>query len=162
MKKAICKIKKHIAFFLLCCTSAYVFLSNAPVADRTPSTDTFQITEAEAAAKKNKSELPSKLYKKIKGWWADNSSGGYDRKITKTYIKAYHRDTGKLAYKSKIYGWKKTDQGYLIRLKYPHNHARYCYLYNEQYDSLDYYYDVWKADGNYYSGSASLSRISEK
>lgn len=102
--------------------------------------------------------IPLKLYKKIKGRWSDNSSGGYNRIIKKNCIKVYDRSTGKLAYKSKIYGCKKTDNGYLIKCKYPHNNAKYCYVYNEQNDCLDYYFDSWEARGDNYSGSSSLSR----
>lgn len=143
---------------LICCAAVSVCAAGIS-ADKNAFLDYVSgVMIVNSATKDKTTELPSKLYRKIKGWWTDNSSGGYDRKVTKKYIKVYDRDTGELVYKSKIYGWKKTNQGYLVNLKYPHNNARYSYIYNEQYDSLDYY-DSWDADGKNYSGSASMGRI---
>lgn len=43
------------------------------------------ITENIIKNKTNKTDaqLPNALYKKIKGWWTENSSGGYNYKIVK-------------------------------------------------------------------------------
>ena len=158
MRKLTCRMKKLIVCALICSVVVSVFAERL-YTDKYAFLDSVSgIMVVKAATKDKKTELPLKIYKKIKGWWTDNSSGGYNRKVKKKYIKVYDRATGKLAYKSKIYGWKNTRQGYLIKLKYPHNNAKYCYLYNEPYAVLEYY-DSWDIDGKNYSGSASMERI---
>lgn len=158
MKKITCIMKKTIVYLLVFYMFTFVFRGKVSADKNALLANETEIITVKSATKDKTNELPSKIYKKIKGWWADNSSGGYNRKVTKKYIKVYNRTTGELIYKSKIYGWKNTREGYLIKLKYPHNNAKYCYLYNEQYDALEYY-DSWDTDGQNYSGSASMERI---
>ena len=158
MKKLICRMKKWIVCIFIFSAVVSAFKGGA-LTDKNILFDYASgIMIAESATKDKKAELQSEIYKKIKGWWADNSSGGYDRKITRKYIKVYDRVTSEFVYKSKIYGCKNTRQGYLIKLKYPHNNEKYCYLYDEQNDVLEYH-DSWDANGNNYSGSASMERI---
>lgn len=104
---------------------------------------------------KANAQLPNALYKKIKGWWTENSSGGYDYKIVKTGFKRYNRTTGKCLATWKVKGCKKTSEGYLIKVKYKNYKA--SYVYNEAQDVLEYHWD-WNTSGDNYSGSSSLSR----
>lgn len=104
---------------------------------------------------KTNAQLPNALYKKIKGWWTENSSGGYNYKIVKTGFKRYDRKTGKCLAVWKISGCEKTSEGYLIKVKY--QNYKCSYVYDEPQDSLEYHWD-WNASGDNYSGSSSLSR----
>ena len=115
------------------------------------------ITENTIKNKINKAnaQLPNALYKKIKGWWTENSSGGYNYKIVKTGFKRYDRKTGKCLAVWKISGCEKTSEGYLIKVKY--QNYKCSYVYDEPQDSLEYHWD-WNASGDNYSGSSSLSR----
>lgn len=105
--------------------------------------------------KKQETKIPKRLYKKIKGWWTESSSGGCDYKIGETRFKEYDRTTGNCLATWKVKGCKKTSEGYLIKVKYKNYKA--SYVYNEAQDVLEYHWD-WNASGDNYSGSSSLSR----
>lgn len=111
----------------------------------------------ETMAKKKDFRLSKKVYRKLKGWWTDVSSGGYDRKITRKAIKVYSRTTGECIDNIKICGCKKVKGGYLIKIK-NNRGIKSCYKYNKKADMMENYYMGWKADETYYSGSSSLFR----
>lgn len=112
--------------------------------------------QMEILAKKKSFKLSKKVSRQIKGWWTAASSGGTDRKFTRTKMKIYDRNTGKCIGKMKICGCKKVKGGYLIKLK-DSKGEKLSYKYNKTSDVLESYMG-WKADGNSYSGSSSLFR----
>lgn len=112
--------------------------------------------QVETMAKKKSFRLSKKVYRQIKGWWTNVSSGGTDRKFTRTKMKIFDRNTGQCIGEMKIYGCKKVKGGYLIRLKNSQG-GKLCYKYDKKADVMEYY-TGWKADGDYYSGSSSLFR----
>ncbi len=112
--------------------------------------------QMETMAKKKTFKLSKKVYRQVKGWWTNVSSGGTDRKFTRTKMKIFDRTTGQCIDSIKIYGCKKVKGGYVIRLKNSQG-EKLCYKYNKKADMMENYMG-WKADGNYYSGSSSLFR----
>ena len=50
--------------------------------------------KVETLAKKKSFRLSKKVYRQIKGWWTNVSSGGTDRKFSRTKMKVYDRSTG--------------------------------------------------------------------
>ena len=46
---------------------------------------------------KVKYAVPEKIYNKIKGWYAENSSGGYNIKVERKYFIKYYRATDKVS-----------------------------------------------------------------
>lgn len=112
--------------------------------------------QVETMAKKKSFRLSKKVYRQIKGWWTNASSGGTDRKFTRTKMKIFDRNTGQCTGKMKIYGCKKVKGGYLIRLK-NNEGEKLCYKYDKKADVMESYMG-WKTDGDYYSGSSSLFR----
>lgn len=112
--------------------------------------------KVETLAKKKSFRLSKKVYRQIKGWWTNVSSGGTDRKFSRTKMKVYDRSTGQCIGKMKICGCKKVKGGYLIKLKNSRG-EKLSYKYNKKADVLESYMG-WKADANSYSGSNSLFR----
>lgn len=112
--------------------------------------------QMETMAKKKTFKLSKKVYRQVKGWWTNVSSGGTDRKFTRTKMKIFDRTTGQCIDSMKFYGCKKVKGGYVIRLKNSQG-EKLCYKYNKKADMMENYMG-WKADGNYYSGSSSLFR----
>lgn len=104
-------------------------------------------------------KLNQSIYNRLKGSWAENSSGGKNLKFTKTTVKYYDRETGKVVYTSKIMGCKKYKNGYLIKLKNSRNYKYSYFMYKYKYKNLLEYFGSWKLDGKYYSGSSSLEKV---
>lgn len=97
-------------------------------------------------------KLKSKQYKAIKGWWSQNSSGGYNIKFTKSgKICYYDRYSDERVEYDVIYKMKKTGSGYMIYLYDNGSGNKYRFKYCGDYME---YYSGWK--GNSYSGSSSL------
>ena len=132
------------------------FAAQTGIDPTVPTRSSIPKERAQLLAKK-KYKLSKTIYKKIGGWWTDASSGGYDRKITRSKFKIYSRATGKSVGTMKICGSKTVKGGYLIRLKNS-NGAKLCYRYNKKADVMENFYNGWKADPNYYSGSSSMFR----
>lgn len=109
------------------------------------------------AATKKQFKLSDKQYKKVKGWWSSNSSGGWDIKFTRSKVKYYDRTTGDLAWTAAIKGCKKKDGIYVYYIK----SEKGCYEFRTtKFDSgVLEYYGSWDDEHyvDYYSGSASLS-----
>lgn len=124
--------------------------------NRTTISSAADTSTAQLLAKK-KYKLSKKLYKKLGGWWTDVSSGGYDRKITRKKVKIFSRTTGKCIGTMKICGCKKVKGRYILKLKNSSG-TKLCYRYDKKADVLENYYNGWKADPNYYSGSSSMFR----
>lgn len=118
---------------------------------------------AEAPAQAKSATLNKKVYKRVKGWWTTNSSGGYDIKISKTKMKYYKKNGKKVVMTAKIKGCKKVKGGYLIQVKVGKKLKWSYFMYNKKYkvdsseDILEYH-DGWKKKGNNYSGSSSLMK----
>lgn len=147
-------MKKKLWTLAVVLSAVFLFPGAAPaVKARSVNPETEQ---AETMAKKKSAKLSKKVYRQIKGWWTNVSSGGTDRKFTWTKMKVYDRNTGECIGKMKIYGCKKVKGGYLIKLKNSRG-EKLSYKFNKKADMMENYMG-WKADGDYYSGSSSLFR----
>lgn len=146
------KNAKWMVMFILTC----VFII-FPLGSLTPHGNTSKNCQVEAATKKQ-FKLSEKQYKKVKGWWSDNSSGGWDVKFTHSKVKYYDRVTGKLAWTATIKKCKKKGNVYVYYIK----SEKGCYEYRTTTYDLNVleYYESWDDEnyGDYYSGSSSLSR----
>ncbi len=113
--------------------------------------------KAKSSTKKKLTELKGKVYKWVKNkWWTASSSGGYDVKFSKTKVKYYNREDGKIHHIAKINSYKKINGGYVIKVK--NGQYKYCYtIYENQKDALEFY-NGWKVDVDQYSGSSSLNK----
>lgn len=101
--------------------------------------------------------LNPKVYKRVKGWWTTNSSGGYDIKISKTKMKYYKKNGKKVVMTATIKGCKKVKDGYLIQVKVGKLKWSY-HMYNKKHKNTLEFFDGWKLNGKKYSGSSSLMR----
>lgn len=112
---------------------------------------------AEAATKKQ-FELSDKQYKKVKGLWSENSSGGWNVKFTRSKVNYYDRSTGELAWTATIKKCKKIGSVYAYYVKSEKGYYEYRTTTNDS-DTLEYY-GSWNDEhyADYYSGSSSLSR----
>lgn len=122
---------------------------------------TVMIVETPAQAKS--ATLNKKVYKRVKGWWTTNSSGGYFVKISKTKMKYYKKDGKKVVMTAKIKGCKKVKGGYLIQVKVGKWGKWSYFMYNKKYKDADSedileFHGGWKKKGNNYSGSSSLMK----
>lgn len=147
-------MKKQIWIFAVIFSVLLAISFPAPILkaqEKTPA-----LIQTETMAKKKSFKLSKKVYRQIKGWWTNVSSGGTDRKFTRTKMKIFDRNTGQYIGKMRIYGCKKVKGGYLIRLKNSDG-EKLCYKYNKKADMMENFMG-WKADSNYYSGSSSLFR----
>ena len=104
-----------------------------------------------------KSVIPEKIYNKIKGWYAENSSGGYNVKVTRDYFIKYDRETGKISSRWKIHKMKTKDNGYLFCVKYREMESSYFCEKSKLGEGFDHLYS-WDGDWIGYSGSSSLSK----
>lgn len=118
------------------------------------STGTSAICTADAATFK----LSDEQYKIVKGWWSYNSSGGWDVKFTRTKVKYYDRETGKVSWTATIKNCKKKNGIYIYYVKTENGETEYRTS-TEYPDTLESYFS-WDDSNisNYYSGSSSLSR----
>ena len=67
---------------------------------------------------KVKYSVPEKIYNKIKGWYSESSSAGYDVKVTRDYFIKYDRTTGKVSSSWKIQKMNSTKNSYRFCVKY--------------------------------------------
>ncbi len=117
-------------------------------------------TTAGAADRLNKG-----VYSLVQGkWYTENTSAGYDVRFTRSEARYYDRKTGKLSYTVEIAGSQNIkkgyyQKGYLIKLKrrYKRKTYKYSYYIRKKRPNIMWFYSGWKADGNRYSGSASLT-----
>lgn len=132
-------------------------ITGLPFGALSPNRDIRTGYEVEAATKKQ-FQLSDAQYKKVKGWWTCNSSGGWDVKFTRSKVKYYDRENGKLAWTATIKKCKKRGSIYIYYVK----SERGCYEFrtNETDSNVLDYYGTWdeKNYADYYSGSSSLSR----
>lgn len=68
--------------------------------------DVYPIDVINAATKKP-FQLSDTQYKKVKGWWTQNSSGGWDVKFSRSKVKYYDRETEKISWTADIRKCKK-------------------------------------------------------
>lgn len=108
---------------------------------------------------KAKYVVPEKIYNKIKGWYSESSSGGYDVKVTRDYFIKYDRTTGKVSSSWKIQKMKATKNSYRFCVKYRNWEVAYVCNKGKLGEGFEFY-DGWDEDpyGIGYSGSASLSK----
>jgi hypothetical protein len=110
-------------------------------------------------------QLSDKQYKAVKGWWTQWSSGGCDIKFTKTKVKYYSRENGKVVRTYTIKNCKKVNGVYSYYLKGSNGASviKFQFRLSEEYKNGDGnygmdYYDTWDESQllKYYSGSSSL------
>ena len=108
---------------------------------------------------KAKYVVPEKIYNKIKGWYSESSSAGYDVKVTRDYFIKYDRTTGKVSSSWKIQKMKATKNSYRFCVKYRNWEVAYVCNKGKLGEGFEFY-DGWDEDpyGIGYSGSASLSK----
>jgi len=108
---------------------------------------------------KAKYAVPEKIYNKIKGWYSESSSAGYDVKVTRDYFIKYDRTTGKVSSSWKIQKMKITKNCYRFCVKYRNWEVAYVCNKGKLGEGFEFY-DGWDEDpyGIGYSGSASLSK----
>ena len=106
---------------------------------------------------KAKYAVPEKIYNKIKGWYAENSSGGYNIKVEREYFIKYYRATDKVSSRWKIHTMKTKDNGYLFCVKYRDWEVGYFCEKNKLGEGFDHLMG-WDGDWIGYSGSSSLSK----
>ena len=103
------------------------------------------------------STVPEEIYQKIKGWYYESSSGGYDVKVTKKYFTKYDRETGEVSSRWKIHKVKTKDNGYLFLVKYRDWEVAY-FCEKDKLGEGFAYLTGWDGDWIGYSGSESLSK----
>ena len=108
---------------------------------------------------KAKYAVPEKIYNKIKGWYSESSSAGYDVKVTRDYFIKYDRTTGKVSSSWKIQKMNSTKNSYRFCVKYRNWEVAYVCNKGKLGEGFEFY-DGWDEDpyGIGYSGSASLSK----
>lgn len=108
---------------------------------------------------KVKYSVPEKIYNKIKGWYSESSSAGYDVKVTRDYFIKYDRTTGKVSSSWKIQKMNSTKNSYRFCVKYRNWEVAYVCNKGKLGEGFEFY-DGWDEDpyGIGYSGSASLSK----
>jgi hypothetical protein len=107
-------------------------------------------------------QLSDKQYKAVKGWWTQFSSAGCDIKFTRTKVKYYSRETGKVVRTFTIKKCKKVNGVYSYYLKGSDGTKFQFRLAKENTDGdgipcMDFY-GTWDESqlSKYYSGSSSL------
>lgn len=113
---------------------------------------------AEAAVKKQ-FKLSDKQYKRVKGLWTYNSSGGWNVKFTRSKVKYYNRDNGKLEWTAKIKKCKKAGKTYIYYIQ--SQNGKYQFRTSDENADVLEYYGTWDNDcySDYYSGSSSMERV---
>lgn len=106
---------------------------------------------------KAKYAVPEKIYNKIKGWYSESSSAGYDVKVTRYYFIKYDRNTGKVSSRMKIHKMKTINNGYLFCVKQNGWEIGYFCEKSKLGEGFDYLMG-WDGDWIGYSGSSSLSK----
>lgn len=108
---------------------------------------------------KAKYTVPEKIYNKIKGWYSESSSAGYDVKVTRDYFIKYDRTNGKVSSRWKIKKMNTTKNSYRFCVKYQNWEVAYVCNKGKLGEGFEFY-DGWDEDpyGIGYSGSASLSK----
>ncbi|MCC8067999.1 MAG: hypothetical protein LIO94_13000 [Clostridiales bacterium] len=115
----------------------------------------FIPAKAEASA-----QIPTSLYKKIKGtWYTQSSSGGCDVKFTRTRIKYYSRTNGKLVFNYKIVKVKKVTKGtykgcYKIYFKNKYGTLMYFVNVDKKATAFDFYNKTSKGSWEAAMGSS--------
>ena len=145
---------------VLKCKKAGEVIIRATAKDNADINDELHIT-VNAVKKKNttkvKYAVPEKIYNKIKGWYSESSSAGYDVKVTRDYFIKYDRNTGKVSSRMKIHKMKTINNGYLFCVKQNGWEIGYFCEKSKLSEGFDYLMG-WDGDWIGYSGSASLSK----
>lgn len=144
------------------CKKAGEVIIRATAKDNADINDELHITVKAVKKKKTtkaKFAVPEKIYNKIKGWYSESSSLGYDVKVTRDYFIKYDRSTGKISSRWKILKMNTTKKAYRFCVKFGDWKVVYVCEKNKLGKGFDFY-DGWEEDPNGigYSGSASLSK----
>jgi transglutaminase/protease-like cytokinesis protein 3 len=112
-------------------------------------------------------QLSDKQYKAVKGWWTQASSGGCDVKFTRTKVKYYSREDGKVVRTYTIKKCKKINGVYSYYLKGSNgtSEIKFQLRLSEEYKNGESnygleFYGTWDESqlSNTYSGSSSMSK----
>ena len=142
------------------CKKAGEVIIRATAKDNADINDELHITVNAVKKKKTtkvKYAVPEKIYNKIKGWYSESSSAGYDVKVTRDYFIKYDRNTGKVSSPMKIHKMKTINNGYLFCVKQNGWEIGYFCEKSKLSEGFDYLMG-WDGDWIGYSGSASLSK----
>ena len=142
------------------CKKAGEVIIRATAKDNADINDELHITVNAVKKKKTtkvKYAVPEKIYNKIKGWYSESSSAGYDVKVTRDYFIKYDRNTGKVSSRMKIHKMKTINNGYLFCVKQNGWEIGYFCEKSKLSEGFDYLMG-WDGDWIGYSGSASLSK----
>ena len=145
---------------VLKCKKAGEVIIRATAEENSAVYDEFHIVVKAVKKKKvtnAKYVVPEKIYNRIKGWYSESSSGGYDVKVTRDYFIKYDRNTGKVSSRMKIHKMKTINNGYLFCVKQNGWEIGYFCEKSKLGEGFDYLMG-WDGDWLGYSGSSSLSK----
>lgn len=131
-------MKKNMFTFTIAAVSLSVFCVPAAASENNSNTNAAE--EQTVVLAQNQYQLKQKVYKKIKGWWTNESAGTCDWKITQKKIKIYSRSTGECIQKMRIYGCKKVEDGYIIKVKNKDG-QKFAYSFNKNQNTMCNYQD---------------------